>query len=56
MKFLLDVCADSCVIRLVGMTVVDKVNAALDLIENNAQAIESGSHITVTQNRERIRP
>ena len=45
-----------CVIRLVGMTVVDKVNAVLELIENNAHAIESGSLITVTQNRVRIRP
>ena len=45
-----------CVIRLVAMPVAEKVKAVLELIENNAHTIESGSFITVTQNRVRIRP
>ena len=45
-----------CIIRLVGMSVADRVNAVLELIENHTQAIESGFIITVTQNRVRIRP
>jgi len=45
-----------CVIQLVGMSVSDKVNAVLELIENNPQAIEGGFLITVTQSRVRIRP
>ena len=45
-----------CVIRLVGMSVDDKVKAILELIESNASAIESGFLITVTQSRVRIRP
>ncbi len=48
--------AHRCVIRLVGMSVADKVNAVLELIENNADSIESGCLITVTSNRVRIRP
>ncbi len=45
-----------CVIRLVGMTVADKVKAVLDLIDNNADAMDKGCLITVTPTRVRIRP
>lgn len=44
------------VIRLVGMTVADKVNAVFDLIDNYADAMERGCLITVTATRVRIRP
>ena len=43
-------------IRLVGMTVADKVKAVLDLIDNNADAMDKGCLITVTPTRVRIRP
>ena len=45
-----------CVIRFVAMPVAEKVKAVLELIENNAHAIESGYFITVTKSRVRIRP
>ncbi len=45
-----------CIIRLVRMSVEDKVAAVLDLVENNAHAIESRYLVTVTQSRVRIRP
>ena len=45
-----------CIIRLVGMPVAHKVNAVLELMENNLDAVEGGCIITVTQSRVRIRP
>ena len=48
--------AHPCVIRLVGMSVAEKVKAVLELIESNAHAIEGGYFITVTKSRVRIRP
>ena len=45
-----------CVIRLASMTVADSVEAVLELIAKNADAIEKGFLITVTKNRVRIRP
>ena len=44
-----------CIIRLVGMTVDDKVKAVLEMIQDNTDAIENGCIITVTPTRVRIR-
>ena len=45
-----------CIVRLVGLGVVEQTDALLDLIERHANALDAGAIIVVTAARVRIRP
>ena len=45
-----------CVVRLVGLSVAQKVDALRDLIEHHGAALRAGAIIVVTATRVRVRP
>ena len=45
-----------CIVRLVEMSVADKVMAVQELIESHQDAMREGALIVLTRNRVRIRP